>query len=63
MTAYENQRVHFDRLLAKYKEYLNIYREFNGGSLVGATTLGEFYMRMTYYSKYHDRRNFGHNSF
>ncbi len=57
--TYENQRVVFDVLMRKYRDYLDLYKMFNNGSLRGATTFDEFYWRMTYFSKYHDRRNFG----
>ena len=61
--TYENQRVAFDRLMKNYKAYLALYKEFNHGSLAGATTFDVFYWRMTYLSKYQDRRNFGHTGY
>jgi hypothetical protein len=61
--SYENTRVHFDKILKIYKDYLDLYKEFNDGSLQGATPFDEFYWRMTYFSKYQDRRNFGHTGY
>lgn len=61
--AYENQRVLFDKLLKKYREYLNLYKIFNNGSLKGATTFDQFYWRMTYLSRYQDRKTFGNSGY
>lgn len=61
--AYENQRVIFDRIARMYKDYLALYREVNNGSLEGVCTFDLFYWRMTYYSKYQGRRNFGHSGY
>lgn len=52
MDTYESKRVLFARLERKYKEYLNLYRMINNGSLKGATTFEDFYWNETYYSKY-----------
>lgn len=57
--SYENQRVIFDTIARRYKEYVKLYRLFNNGSIEGLCTFDKFYWRMTYYSKYQDRRNFG----
>lgn len=57
--TYENQRVVFDTIVKKYKDYIALYRLFNNGSVEGLTTFDQFYWRMTYFSKYQDRRNFG----
>lgn len=57
--TYENQRVVFDTIARKYKDYIALYRLFNNGSIEGLCTFDHFYWRMTYYSKYQDRRNFG----
>lgn len=57
--TYENQRVNFDIIVRKYKDYIVLYRLFNGGSVKGITTFDHFYWRMTYFSKYQDRKNFG----
>ena len=59
--TYENQRVVFDVISRKYKEYLRLYQDVNGGSIEGITTFDEFYWRMVYYSKYQERRNWGSN--
>ena len=55
---YENQRVNFDLIHRKYLEYLALYATINNGSLAGATPFEKFYWRMTYYSRYQDRRTF-----
>ena len=57
--TYENQRVVFDVIVRKYKEYIALYRLVNGGSVDGLTPFDQFYWRMVYFSKYQDRRNFG----
>lgn len=57
--AYENQRVIFDTIVRKYKEYIALYRAVNNGSDEGITPFNEFYWRMVYWSKYQDRKNFG----
>ncbi len=56
--TYENQRAHFDAIHRKYIDYLALYALINHGSLAGATPFEHFYWRMTYYSRYQDRRNF-----
>ncbi|MCX6109371.1 MAG: hypothetical protein NTZ90_07175 [Proteobacteria bacterium] len=61
--AYETQRVVFAKIQRTYREYLALYQSINNGSLEGATTFDVFYLRMTYYSKYQDRRNFGHSGY
>ncbi len=61
--TYENQRVMFERLSRTYKEYIALYRSFNNGSSEGLTTFDEFYWRMTYISKYSDRRSFGNTGY
>lgn len=59
--TYENQRVIFDAILKKYKDYVALYRQVNNGSLAGVTTFDDFYWRMTYLSKYQDNKNVGNN--
>jgi len=61
--TYENQRVAFDKLMRDYKNYLELYKQFNNGSLWGATTFDLFYWRVTYLCKYSDRRSFGHTGY
>lgn len=61
--SYENQRVVFAKLERNYREYLALYKEINNGSLAGATTFDLFYWRMVYFSKYQERRNFGHSGY
>ena len=52
--SYTNQRDHFEKLLKKFFEYLELYADFNGGSIEGAATYDEFYLRFTYVSRYSD---------
>ncbi len=52
MTAYQNQREHFEKILKKYFEYVALYKIVNNGSLKGVADFGEFYMRYTYYTRY-----------
>jgi hypothetical protein len=54
--TYENQRVVFDVILRKYKEYVALYKLVNNGSLQGVTGFDDFYWRMTYLAKYQDTR-------
>lgn len=61
--TYENQRVNFDNVVKKYMEYLRLYKLINNGSVEGITTFDLFYWRMTYYSKYQDRKNYGNSGF
>ncbi len=56
MSIYNSSRVAFDGILKKYKEYIEIYKVFNNGSVEGATPFGEFYWRFSYYVKYQDAR-------
>lgn len=52
MNTYESKRVAFAILERKYKEYLNLYRMVNNGSIKGATKFEDFYWDEIYYSKY-----------
>ena len=52
MTAYQNQREHFEKILKKYWEYVALYKKINNGSLKGVAIFDEFYWRYTYYSRY-----------
>ena len=61
--SYENQRVLFDKLLKKYTDYLELYKAINNGSLKGATPFEQFYWRMTYLSRYHDRKTFSNTGY
>lgn len=61
--SYENQRVVFDVIARKYKDYIALYRLLNNGSVQGATTFDDFYWRMTYLSKYQDNRGVMNSSF
>jgi len=57
--SYENQRVIYDKIRIQYKEYLALYKEFNNGSIDGATDFGKFYWRMTWKAKYADASDIG----
>lgn len=52
MSIYENRRILFEGILKKYNDYLDLYRSFNNGSIVGATPFDQFYWDYTYYSKF-----------
>jgi len=58
----ETTREHFNVIVQKYMDYLNLYRYFNNGSMEGITPFDQFYWRMTYYVKYHDTTKIGSNS-
>ena len=59
--AYENQRVNYNRILAKYRDYLNLYKAINNGSMEGVTSFADFYMHFTYYSRYVNGAIIGEN--
>lgn len=46
----------FQRLLGIYLSYLETYKKLNNGSAEGATPFGQFYVLMTYTTKYNDNR-------
>lgn len=50
MISYETQRIYFERIVAKYKEYLAIYAFFNGGSTEGCTEFADFYWEQHFYT-------------
>ena len=60
-STYQTQRSQFNKLARNYLEYLNLYKQFNNGSIVGATPFSEFYWRVVYYSRYSDVRRVGPN--
>ena len=49
---YETQRVNFNLILKKYREYLRLYKFVNRGSVEGASGFAEFYWRTVYFSRY-----------
>ena len=51
---FESSRVQLDKIIKKYKDYIDLYRFFNDGSVEGAASFAEFYWRYTYYSRYKD---------
>jgi hypothetical protein len=48
----QNQRVHFDKLMEKYRQYVELYKQLNNGSTAGVTPFGDFYIRYVYLYKY-----------
>lgn len=56
MMSYENKRVIFNVILRKYKEYQELYRAVNNGSIQGVTCFQDFYWHYTYYSRYNNGR-------
>jgi hypothetical protein len=50
--TYESRRVIFETLRKQYEEYVNLYRELNGGSITGIAGFEEFYWNLTYHAKY-----------
>ncbi len=50
--TYENKRVIFTVILKKYRDYLELYRAVNNGSIKGVTPFQDFYWQYTYYSRY-----------
>jgi hypothetical protein len=52
MVSYENKRIVFNIILKRYKEYLELYRAVNNGSIAGVTPFEDFYWHYTYYSRY-----------
>lgn len=46
----------YNRLKEKYLSYLESYKSLNKGSTEGATTFAQFYVLMTYTSRYSDQR-------
>lgn len=52
MALYENRRILFEIITTKYKEYVELYKAVNKGSIKGVTSFEEFYWNYTYYSKY-----------
>ncbi len=53
--TYENRRVVFDLVAQRYKDYIALYRDLNGGSTEGIAPFDEFYWHVIYYSKYANR--------
>ena len=58
----EVTREHFDKLLEKYLEYVELYKFFNNGKIDGVTPFGQFYWRMTFLIKYQDAAKVGSNA-
>lgn len=54
--AYSNQRVIFNQILKKYLEYVELYKQFNDGSVEGLTPFSNFYWAFVYFSKYPARK-------
>ncbi len=60
--TYENQRVHFDKMLKSYKSYLDLYKFFNHGSLKGATPFADFYWLHHYFFRHKKVNSLGSRS-
>ena len=52
MSLYENQRVHFNKIVEMYLDYVRLYKFFNNGSIVGKTPFAQFYISQTFHAKY-----------
>ncbi len=50
--TYENKRVIFTKIVKKYQEYVQLYRDVNNGSIEGVTPFEDFYWQYTYYARY-----------
>jgi hypothetical protein len=55
MALYESTRTVFNVIVKQYKAYLQLYAQFNGGSIEGAIPFDRFYWQYTYITKYSDR--------
>lgn len=53
----------FNDIAKKYREYIELYKQLNNGSIVGATPFSVFYWRFVYYSKYWDIHKFMNNGY
>lgn len=51
---YEVNRENFNKIVKSYREYVELYRLINGGSLEGATPFTDFYWRYSFFVKYQD---------
>lgn len=58
VSGIKTQRKEFERILRNYRIYLETYRMFNNGSVLGATRFPDFYEFRTYVLKYSDQRVF-----
>ena len=56
--SYENQRVHFEKIVIHYKEYVKMYRILNRGSVEGITPFAFFYWQTVYFSKHDGSINY-----
>lgn len=56
MNTYESKRVIFNEITKKYKEYIELYKYVNNGSVDGLTSFDDFYWNYTYYSRYATNR-------
>jgi len=57
------KRVFLEKIINKYNNYIELYKQFNNGSIDGATSLSEFYLIFTYYAKYSDREFLGERGY
>lgn len=63
MSLYESQREDLDRHQKKYKEYIDLYKFFNNGSTLGATTFEEWYWRMSHLVRYDDAQSMARSGY
>ena len=51
---FESTRVNLDKIMKRYRDYIDLYTYLNDDSAEGATTFAEFYWRITYHDRYQD---------
>lgn len=52
MDYYETSRVEFEKLVLAYRNYQQLYRWLNAGSLRGSTPFVDYYWRRIYYHRH-----------
>lgn len=50
------QRKEFEKVVKKYRKYLQLYAMLNMGSREGAVSFADFYLRQTFTTRYSDPR-------
>ncbi len=63
MSTYTNQRIHFEVIAKKYREYVELYKQMNNGSEQGVTMFDDFYARYVYLHRYADATKVGKPGF
>ena len=51
---FENTSEIYNKILAKYIDYLSLFAIFNNGSIEDATTFEQFYWEITFHGEYRD---------